>query len=79
MNIPEDKELKYTTDMIDTNFSNYSAWHNRRYSLRNPEFISFFSVKDLGLVVLAYCSMLVHEIQSCLTQFSAVRLFSKFY
>ncbi|XP_038898638.1 geranylgeranyl transferase type-2 subunit alpha 1 isoform X2 [Benincasa hispida] len=29
INVPEDKEMKYTTDMIDTNFSNYSAWHNR--------------------------------------------------
>ncbi|CAI9116133.1 OLC1v1017209C3 [Oldenlandia corymbosa var. corymbosa] len=29
MNIPAEKELNYTTDMINDNFSNYSAWHNR--------------------------------------------------
>ncbi|PKA63986.1 Protein farnesyltransferase/geranylgeranyltransferase type-1 subunit alpha [Apostasia shenzhenica] len=27
--VPEVEELKFTMDMIDTNFSNYSAWHNR--------------------------------------------------
>lgn len=30
-NVPEVEELKYTMEMIDSNFSNYSAWHNRRY------------------------------------------------
>ncbi|KAL9997778.1 hypothetical protein Hdeb2414_s0599g00922481 [Helianthus debilis subsp. tardiflorus] len=30
-NISDEKELQYTTDMINDNFSNYSAWHNRRY------------------------------------------------
>lgn len=29
-NRSEEDELKFTTDMINTNFSNYSAWHNRR-------------------------------------------------
>lgn len=28
-NRSEEDELKFTTDMINTNFSNYSAWHNR--------------------------------------------------
>ncbi|RZC54347.1 hypothetical protein C5167_013205 [Papaver somniferum] len=28
-NVSEEVELKHTTEMIDTNFSNYSAWHNR--------------------------------------------------
>ncbi|CAL9103568.1 unnamed protein product [Musa acuminata var. zebrina] len=28
-NVPEEEELKFTKKMIDTNFSNYSAWHNR--------------------------------------------------
>ncbi|MCL7043359.1 hypothetical protein MKW94_012732 [Papaver nudicaule] len=28
-NVSETEELKHITDMIDTNFSNYSAWHNR--------------------------------------------------
>ncbi|MQL78665.1 hypothetical protein Taro_011094 [Colocasia esculenta] len=28
-NVPEEEELKFTTDMINKNFSNYSAWHNR--------------------------------------------------
>ena len=32
-NIPDEEELQYTTDMIYENFSNYSAWHNRRYIL----------------------------------------------
>lgn len=31
MNRSEEDELSYTTDMINTNFSNYSAWHNRRF------------------------------------------------
>lgn len=62
MNIPEEKELKYTTDMIDTNFSNYSAWHNRRYGSRNLG-LNNLSVKGLGSVVLAHRAMLVHKIQ----------------
>lgn len=37
MSIHEEKELKYTTDMIDRNFNNYSVWQNRRYNLRNLE------------------------------------------
>ncbi|KAI3927597.1 hypothetical protein MKX01_026530 [Papaver californicum] len=28
-NVSEADELKHTTEMIDTNFSNYSSWHNR--------------------------------------------------
>ncbi|XP_020271364.1 geranylgeranyl transferase type-2 subunit alpha 1 [Asparagus officinalis] len=28
-NVPEVEELKFTRAMIDINFSNYSAWHNR--------------------------------------------------
>ncbi|XP_073009744.1 geranylgeranyl transferase type-2 subunit alpha 1 isoform X1 [Typha latifolia] len=28
-NVPEEEELQFTMDMINTNFSNYSAWHNR--------------------------------------------------
>ncbi|KAJ3679358.1 hypothetical protein LUZ60_017369 [Juncus effusus] len=27
--VSEEEELKFTMDMINTNFSNYSAWHNR--------------------------------------------------
>ncbi|PIA56206.1 hypothetical protein AQUCO_00700513v1 [Aquilegia coerulea] len=34
-NIPEEEELQYTTDMINNNFSNYSAWHNRSVILSN--------------------------------------------
>lgn len=29
-NVSAKEELDHTTDMINTNFSNYSAWHNRR-------------------------------------------------
>ena len=32
LNISEVDELQYTKDMINKNFSNYSAWHNRRYN-----------------------------------------------
>ncbi|XP_008776168.2 geranylgeranyl transferase type-2 subunit alpha 1 [Phoenix dactylifera] len=28
-NVSEEEEIKFTMDMINTNFSNYSAWHNR--------------------------------------------------
>lgn len=30
-NMPEEEELGFTKKMIDLNFSNYSAWHNRRF------------------------------------------------
>ncbi|XP_078161613.1 RAB geranylgeranyl transferase alpha subunit 1 isoform X2 [Carex rostrata] len=33
--VSEEEELKFTMDMINTNFSNYSAWHNRSMLLSN--------------------------------------------
>lgn len=32
MKISDEDELKYTEKVIGVNFSNYSAWHNRRYA-----------------------------------------------
>lgn len=46
-NISNEEELKVTTDMINDNFSNYSAWHNRRYSC--ILFESEYSLKSLLL------------------------------
>jgi geranylgeranyl transferase type-2 subunit alpha len=47
MNRAEVDELQYTTDMINTNFSNYSAWHNRRYDL----IAIMFRFSDLFLAI----------------------------
>ena len=51
MNRAEVDELQYTTNMINTNFSNYSAWHNRRYDLIAIKFwfLDLFLVIKIGI------------------------------
>lgn len=45
--ISDEEELKYTTKLIETNFSNYSAWHSRRYMII---FCFNLSIFDFGLL-----------------------------
>ncbi|XP_078446346.1 RAB geranylgeranyl transferase alpha subunit 1 [Wolffia australiana] len=46
--VPQEEELDFTTEKIHTNFSNYSAWHNRCAILSNlmGQKVSGFSPKE---------------------------------
>lgn len=63
MSRSEEEELNYTTDMINTNFSNYSAWHNRRYELTIMHSVYTFSCykwKGMLLICLLERSCLIN-------------------
>lgn len=50
-NVSEEDELKFMTDKIEANFSNYSAWHNRRHGIL-VEYILFIFLNVFSTIII---------------------------